>query len=85
MGKKHFWGLADKLRDLRPKLANTRSGWDSDCREDLEEYDLSQARLAQWELMVSGIADYLTTQSPTFNRVDWINYIKVSLGRRTND
>lgn len=66
MSKKHFIALAQKLRSLRPEVT-AKTGGPNDLYLD--------GRLAQWEIMRDGLANFCQAQNPNFNRERWMGYI----------
>jgi hypothetical protein len=73
--KKHFVSLGAVLRDLRPNLRpNTRGYIDPVmARCQLERY-------TQWEYTTRVLADWCASQSATFKRDRWLQYIAGECG-----
>jgi hypothetical protein len=76
MSKQDFVALADVLRRYKPTTDS-----DAETGTFCVPGPTHKARLQQWELMTSALADFCQSQNPRFMRDRWLGYIAGENGK----
>lgn len=80
MTKKHFIGLADALRRVKPKQYPREQHDEPDSRVAIECETIARYQLFTWQQCVEKIADFCQSENSRFNRVRWMAYVNGDCG-----